>query len=74
MKTLKQQADEQGISRQALWLKTEKGKAYKKTDKYKALRRKLHKAYYKTDKYKAYQKAYQKAYYLKHKNPVACQE
>ena len=29
-KTLQEIADEQGISRQAVWMKTEKGKAYQK--------------------------------------------
>ena len=29
-KTLQQLADEQGVSRQAIWLHTEKGKAYQK--------------------------------------------
>jgi hypothetical protein len=52
-KTLQQQADERGISKQAVWLKTPKGRAYEK-------------AYRKTDKYKAYKRAYNKAY-LSHK-------
>ena len=28
--TLQQQADKEGVSRQAIWLRTEKGKAYRK--------------------------------------------
>ncbi len=58
-KTLQEIGNIQGISRQAVWLKTKKGKAYQKTDKWKAYQ----KAYQKTDKYKAYRKAY----YLKKK-------
>jgi hypothetical protein len=54
------------ISRQAKWLKTEKGKAYlrafqkayRKTAKYKAYQKAYKKAYRKTAKYKAYWKAY----------------
>ena len=46
-KTLQQIADEQGVSKQAIWARTKKGKAYKK-------------AYKQTPKYKAYQKAYYK--------------
>ena len=53
--TLQQQADKEGVSRQAIWLKTEKGKAYQKA---------YRKAYRKTDKCKAYQKAYRKAYQI----------
>ena len=43
--TLQEQANKEGVSRQAIWVRTKKGRAY-------------HKAYQKTDKYKAYLKAY----------------
>jgi len=46
--------DKKKISRQAIWLKTPKGRAYQKTPKYKAYK----KAYEKTPKRKAYQKVY----------------
>jgi hypothetical protein len=67
--TLQQKADKEGVTRQAIWLKTPKGKAYRKayqkayyqTDKYKAYR----KDYQNTDKYKAYRKDYNNTYYLK---------
>ena len=63
-KTLQQIADEQGVSKQAIWLRTKKGrkyqikyeKAYYKTPK----RKKYLKAYHQTPKWKAYQKAYYK--------------
>lgn len=66
MKTLRQQADEQGVTHQAIWFRTEKGKAslraYRQTDKHKAYKRAYMKAYMEaysqTEKYKAYQKAY----------------
>ena len=48
---LQQIADKQGITKQAVWFRTPKGKAYQKA---------YHKAYQKTDKYRAYQKAYKK--------------
>ena len=44
MTTLQEQANKEGVTRQAIWLRTEKGKAYQK-------------AYQKTDKYKAYERA-----------------
>ena len=55
--TLQQQANLLGVTKQAIWLKTPKGKDYKKV-------------YRKTDKYKAYQKVYRKAYYLAHKKVI----
>ena len=51
IKTLQQIANKQGISRQAVWLKTAKGKAYRK-------------AYQKSNKYKAYRKAYYKQIHI----------
>ncbi len=65
--TLQQKADKEGVTRQAIWARGEKGKAYQKTDAYKAYRKAYrktdaYKAYQKTDAYKAYRKAYQKAY------------
>lgn len=59
MKTLQQIADEEGVSRQAVWLRTPKGKAYEK-----AYRKAYRKAYEKGEKYKAYQKTY----YLRQKS------
>ena len=65
--TLQQQADLLGVTRQTVWSRTPKGKAYRKayhkTDKYKAYKKAYQKAYRKTDKFNAYQKAY----YLAHK-------
>ena len=49
MTTLQEIADREGISRQMVWLRTPKGRAY-----YRAYL----KVYKKTDKYKAYKKAY----------------
>jgi len=64
IKTLQQIANKQGISRQAVWLKTAKGKAYRKayqkSNKDKAYR----KAYQKSNKYKAYRKAYYKQIHI----------
>jgi predicted DNA-binding protein YlxM (UPF0122 family) len=52
LETLSEKGKGLGVSRQAVWQKTSKGKAYKKAYK---------KAYQKTDKYKAYRrKVYQK--------------
>jgi hypothetical protein len=47
--TLQEEANKQGISVQAVWLKTPKGKAYKK-------------AYYNTDKWRAYRRDYARAF------------
>ena len=44
--TLQQQADKEGVSRPAIWLRTEKGKAYRKTDKYKAYQKAYQKRIY----------------------------
>ena len=49
MTTLQEIADREGVSRQAVWQRTPKGRAYQKA---------YRKAYQKTEKYKAYQKAY----------------
>ena len=63
------------------WNRSKKGKAYMKTDKWKAYKKAYQKtdkskaykkAYQKTDKYKAYKKAYQKAYYLRKKGEKKC--
>ena len=43
--TLQQIADREGVTRQAVWARTEKGKAYKKTEKYKAYMKAYMKAY-----------------------------
>ena len=48
-KTLQQIADEQGISKQAVWQKTPKGSAWQR-------------AYRKTDKFRAHLRAYLKDY------------
>jgi len=69
-KTLQQIADEQGVTKQTVWKRTEKGKAYQKayrktyrqTPKQKAYQKEYRKAYHKGEKYKAYQKEYRKAY------------
>ena len=34
--TLQEQANKEGVTRQAIWARGKKGKAYRKTDKYKA--------------------------------------
>ena len=65
--TLSEKARELGITRQAVWLKTPKGKAYRQTPKYKAYRqtpkyKAYQRAYLQTPKWKAYQRAWQKAY------------
>ena len=70
-KTLQQRANEQGVTRQAVWEKTKKGKAYLKiyyqTSKYKAYQRAYKKTYRQIPKQKAYQRIYQKAYYKRMK-------
>jgi predicted DNA-binding protein YlxM (UPF0122 family) len=51
--TLQQIADREGVTRQAVWARTEKGKAYHKA---------YQKAYQKSEKRKAYMRDYTKAY------------
>ena len=74
METLQQQANKTGVTPQAIWAKTEKGKAnrsaYRKTKKYKAYNKAYMKEYHKTEKFKAYQKNYQKTdkYKIQKKN------
>ena len=48
--TLQQQADKLGVTRQAVWQKTPKGRVYRR-------------AYRKSEKYKAYNRAYRKKVY-----------
>ena len=52
--TLQQQANKLGLTRQAIWWRTEKGIAYRE-------------AYRQTPEYKARRKAYAKAYWLNYK-------
>lgn len=54
--TLQSIADKLGVTKQAVWQKTKKGRAYRQTEKFKAYRR----AYLKTDKYKSWWKNYRK--------------
>jgi len=62
MKTLQQQADELGISRQAVWQKTEKGKMYLKSDKHRAYSKKYMREYCKTEKNRKYMREYMRNY------------
>jgi hypothetical protein len=68
--TLQELANLEGVSKQAIWERTAKGRAYRKSDKYKAYQKAYQKsdaykacqkAYRKSDAYKAYQRAYQKS-------------
>ena len=67
--TLQQQADKLGISRQGVWWKTEKGKAYRKKYHWWKTKKGIayREAYRQTPKYKARRKAYAKAYWLNYK-------
>ena len=60
--TLQEIADKEGISRQAVWLRTAKGKAHNKAYNQRPEVKAYHKAYNQRPEVKAYQKAYQKAY------------
>ena len=81
--TLQEQANKLGITKQAVWLKTEKGRAYsrnyKKTDVYKAVQKRHRqtdrykatlKAYRQTEKYKISNKKASAKYYQKQKNLI----
>lgn len=58
MTNLSQIAREEGVSRQAVWSRTEKGKDYLHSNKRKSYMRAYMNKYRKTDKNKAYMKAY----------------
>lgn len=63
IQTLQEIADKEGVTRQAVWLRTSKGKAwqktYRQTEKYKAYMKEYGR------KRREYQKKYNKEYYMK---------